>query len=151
MWTQIKQFICFKQGGIITTLSDKLLKLVDKFTYLGSNISSTESDVSIGTGKAGTAIDWLLIIWKFDLSDKIKRTFFQAVAVSVRLHGCTRWILTKRLKKKIKGIDAIMLYGVWNRSWKKPLCKTATVRPLASHLTNHPSKMNRTCWALLEK
>ena len=29
--------------------------------------------------------------------------------------------------------------------------KTAVVRPLTSHLTNHPSKMNKTCFALLEE
>ena len=29
--------------------------------------------------------------------------------------------------------------------------KTVTVEPLASQLKNHPSKTNKTCWALLEK
>ena len=29
--------------------------------------------------------------------------------------------------------------------------KTASARPLSSHLTNHPSKMNKTCWPQLEK
>ena len=46
------KFICFKQEGAISTLSVKPLKLVDLFTYLGSNISSTESDVNIHIGKA---------------------------------------------------------------------------------------------------
>ena len=55
------------------------LKLEDLFTYHGSNISSTESDVNIRIGKALTVIDRLLIIWKSDLPDKIKRDFFQAV------------------------------------------------------------------------
>ena len=44
MWAQIK--LCFKQG-VISTLSGRPIKLVDKFTYLDSNISSTESDVNI--------------------------------------------------------------------------------------------------------
>ena len=48
------------------------MKLVDPFTNLGSNISSTKSDVNSSLVKAWTAIDWLLIIWKSDLSDKIK-------------------------------------------------------------------------------
>ena len=34
--------MCFKQGAI-STLSGKCLKLVDLFTHLGSNISSTDS------------------------------------------------------------------------------------------------------------
>ena len=37
--------------------------------------------------KAWTAIDRLLVIWKTDLTDKIKQ-FFQAVVVSILLHGC---------------------------------------------------------------
>ena len=46
-------------------------------TYLGSNISSTESDVKIHIGKARTAIERLPTIWKYDLFDKIKQEFFR--------------------------------------------------------------------------
>ena len=69
-----------------STLSGSLLKLVDKFTYFGSNISSTESDVNICLAKALTAIGRLLIIWKSDLYDKIKLDFFQVVAMSRLLY-----------------------------------------------------------------
>ena len=65
------ELMCFKQEGAIFTLRGKLLKLVDQFTYLGSNILSIESDAIIRIGKAWKAIDSLLIIWKSDLSDKI--------------------------------------------------------------------------------
>ena len=40
--------------------------------YLGSNISSTESDVNICTGKTWTTIERLSTIRKFTLSDRIK-------------------------------------------------------------------------------
>ena len=63
------EFMCFKQDAAISTLNDKPLKSVDHFTYLGSNVSSTESDVNKCIGKAWTAIDRLLIIWKSNLSD----------------------------------------------------------------------------------
>ena len=46
----------FKREGAVFTLSGRLLKLVDKFTYLSSNISSTESDVNIWQAKAWTTI-----------------------------------------------------------------------------------------------
>ena len=36
-------------------------------------ISSTESDGNIYLVKAWTGTDWLLIIWKSDLPDKVKR------------------------------------------------------------------------------
>ena len=66
------EYVCFKQKGAISTISGKSLNLKDHFTYLGSNISSIESDVNICQAKAWNAIDMLLVIW----SDKIKRDFF---------------------------------------------------------------------------
>ena len=48
--------MCFKQKGAISTQNDKPLKFIDQFTYLGSNISSTESDVNIRLEKAWNVI-----------------------------------------------------------------------------------------------
>ena len=74
--------MCFEKKTI-STLNGDPQKLVDKFTYLSSSVSSTENDVNMCLAKAWTAIDKLLIILKSDLSDKIKRDFFQAAVVSV--------------------------------------------------------------------
>ena len=63
-------YMCFKQGGAISNFRSNSFKLVDQFTYLGSNISSTESDVNIQLGKAWTIIDNLSIIWKSDHYDE---------------------------------------------------------------------------------
>ena len=63
------KFACFKQKGAITTQSGKTLKSVDQFTYIGSSISTTVSDVIIHLVKAWNAIDRISIIWKSDLSD----------------------------------------------------------------------------------
>ena len=63
-----------RRGHLHHTWGEPLI-LVDKFMYLGSSISSTESDVNIRLAKAWTAIDRLSIIWKSGLSDKIKRDF----------------------------------------------------------------------------
>ena len=41
------EYMCYNQTGNITTLAS--LKLVDKFTYLGSSVSSTENDIDIDT------------------------------------------------------------------------------------------------------
>ena len=64
------------QRGDISTLTDSSLKLVDKFTYLGSSISSTETNINTRLAKAWTAINRLSVIWKSDLTDKIKHNFF---------------------------------------------------------------------------
>ena len=39
------EYMCFNQTGDIYTRGSSSLKLVDKFTYLGSSVSSTEADI----------------------------------------------------------------------------------------------------------
>ena len=39
------EYMCYNQTGDISTLDRTPLKLVDKFTYLGSSVSSTEKDI----------------------------------------------------------------------------------------------------------
>ena len=53
------EYMCFNQTGDISTLGGSSLKLVDKFTYLGSSVSSTEKDIDTWLTKAWTAIDRL--------------------------------------------------------------------------------------------
>ena len=89
------EYMCFNQRGDISTLKGGPLKLVDKFTYLGSSVSSTENDINTHLAKVWTANDRLLVIWKLDLTDEIKHSFFQAVVVSILLYGCTTWMQTK--------------------------------------------------------
>ena len=127
-----------------------VLKLIDVFIYLGSNISSTESDISILIAKAKTVIDRTSIIWKYDLSDKIKQDFLQAVAVWILLYWCTMRTLTKRIEKKLCR-NYTIVHDVLNKSRKELALNTTVVRPLASHLTNHLNKTKKTCSALLEK
>ena len=90
--------------------------------------------------KAWTAIDRLSIIWKSDLTDKMKRSFFQAAVVSILLYGCTTWTLTKQLEKKLDGNYTRMLRAILNKSWRQyptrhqlyhhlpPITKTIQVR-----------------------
>ena len=50
------EYMCFNQIGDIATLNASSLKLVKKFTYLGSSVSSTEADSNTRLAKAWTAI-----------------------------------------------------------------------------------------------
>ena len=132
--------MCYNQTSDISKLDGTFLKLVDKFTYLGSSVSSTEKDIDTRLTKAWIAIDRLSIIWKSDLTDKMKRSFFQAAVVSIQLYGCTTWTLTKRLKKKLDGNYTRMLRATLNKSWRQhptrhqiyahlpPITKTIQVR-----------------------
>ena len=85
------EYMCYNQTGNISTLEGTPLKLVDKFTYLGSSVESTEKDIETRLTKVWTAINRLSIIWKSDLTDKTKRSFFQAAVTSILLYGCTTW------------------------------------------------------------
>ena len=80
-----KEYMCFNQNRTpdISTLTGSSLKLLDKFIYIGSCVSSTENDIHTRLAKAWSAIDKLSVIWKSDLSDKIKRIFFQSAVVSI--------------------------------------------------------------------
>ena len=111
--------MCFNQKGDISTLDETSLKLVEKFTYLGSSVSSTEKDIDTRLTKARAAIDRLLIIWKSNLTDKMKRSIFQAAVVSILLYGCTTWTLIKRLEKKLDGNYTKMLRAILNKSWQQ--------------------------------
>ena len=126
--------------GDISTLEGTPLKLVDTFTYLGSSVELTEKDIETRLTKAWTAINRLSIIWKSDLTDKMKRSFFQAAVTSILLYGCTTWTLTKRLEKKLDGNYTRMQRAILNKSWKQhptrhqlyghlpPITKTIQVR-----------------------
>ena len=107
----------YNQTGDISTPDGTSLKLVDKFTYLGSSVSSTKKGIDTRLTKAWTTIDRVSIIWKSDLTDKMKLSFFQAAVVSILLYGWTTWTLTKRLEKKIDGNYTRMLREILNKTW----------------------------------
>ena len=81
--------------------------------------------------------------WNVDitiLTDKMKRSFFQAVVISILLYGCPTWTVTKRMEKKLDGKYKRMLRAILNRSWRQhptkqqlyghlpPITKTIKVR-----------------------
>ena len=80
--------------------------------------------------KAWVAIDWLSVIWKSDLTDKIKRRSFQAAVVSIVLYGRTAWMLAKRMEKKLDSNFTRMLRAILNKSWRQH----PTKQQLYSHL-----------------
>ena len=63
------EYMCFNQAVDISILDRTSLKLVDKCTYLGSCVSSTEKDIDTRLTKTWTAID--------NLSVKNKNTHFK--------------------------------------------------------------------------
>ena len=104
------EFICFNQDGLISSLNNNPLKLVDLFICIFA-----ESDDHIHRGQAWPAIDRLMTIWKYEsFSNKTKREFFSPVAPSVIMYGCTSCTTTKRIEKKLDRNYKRMLF------WTKP-------------------------------
>ena len=121
------KFVCFNQKRDISTLNGRSLKHVEKFNYLRSSISATENDINMRIVKAWTAINRLLVIWKSDLSVKIKPSFFQAP------HRC--WLSVWRnsltvIAQEMSCIGQILEVISY---------KTAAVRPPTTHVKNHPN------------
>ena len=123
-------YMWLNQRGHISALNADSLKLMDKFTYFGSSVSSTENDSNSRLAKVWAAIDRLSVMWKSDQSDKIKHNFFQAAVVSILLYGCTIWTLTKRIEKKLNENFTRMLRAILNKSWKQH----PTKQQLCGHL-----------------
>ena len=73
-----------------TKLFDWAIRL--KELYFLSQKQISNMTLMIGTLLINEIIDFitrLSIIWKSDLTDKMKRSFFQAAVVSILLYGCT--------------------------------------------------------------
>ena len=104
------EFMCFNQTVDISTLNGS--------TLFGSSVSSTETDINMRLAKAWTAIYRLSVIWKSELTDKMKSSFFQAAIVSVLLYGCTTWTLTTRMEKRLDDNYKRMLRAILIKSWR---------------------------------
>ena len=128
------EYLCFNQTGDISTLNGSSLKLVDKFTSLGSSVLSTENDINTRLAKAWTANDSLSVIWKSDLTDKMKRSYVQAAVMSILLYGCTTWMLTKPWRK---GLTATT-QECCEQYWTSP--RGSTSQRSSCTATYHPSR-----------
>ena len=144
------EYICFNQpDGIIRTLNGQPLKSVKTFTYLGSNIESTEKDVNIRLGKAWSALDRLNVIWKSSLPEKMKREFFRAIVESVLVYGSSSWTLTIALQKKLDGNYTRMLRAILNISWKQHPTKQRlydTIPPISDVIRERRTRFAGHCW-----
>ena len=61
---------------------------------------------------------------------KQSAVFFQVAVVSILLYGCTTWMLTKRMERKLDGNCTRMLEAVLNKFWRQHLTKQQLYRHL---------------------
>ena len=90
--------------------------------------------------------DRLMIIWKFHLSDKIKKIFFLSIAVSALQYGLHYLDFNEMPGEKAKWElhkDAAFCF---DQILEAALDKAPAVWPLTSHPQNHLNKISKTCW-----
>ena len=129
--------------------------------------SSVPRVINTQLAKAWIAIDKLSVIWKSDLTDKMKRSFFQAAIGSILLYGCTTWTLTKWTEKNLDGNYTKMLWAILNKSWRQHPTKKQLyghIPPIYIYIYIYiymlrtilnkflkPHQTNKLCGTLLEK
>ena len=132
------EYMCFNQTGNITILDGSSLKRVEKFTYLGSSVSSTEKGIDTRLTKVWTAIDKLTIIWKSDLIDKMKKFLPSSsridTAIWMHLLDAIKTAGEKARRQLHKNAASNIEQIPEETPHKKP-----TIRTPASHHEDYPS------------
>ena len=88
------------------------------------------------------------------MTDKMKRSFFQAAIVSILLYGCITWTLTKRMEKKLDGNNTIMLRAILNRSWWQHRTKqqlSGCLPPITKTIQIRRARHASHCWRSRDK
>ena len=119
-----------------------------------SRVSSTETGIDTRLIKAWTATDRLSVIWKSNLTDKVKRSFLHAVIVSILLYGCTIWTLSIRLEKKLDGNYTRMLQAILNWSWRQHPTKQQLyghLPPITKTIQIRRTRHSGYCWRRKDK
>ena len=83
------------------------------------------------------------------MTDKIKRSFFQAAVVLTLLYGCTAWTLTKRIEKRLDGNYARMLRAILNKSWRQHPTKQQLyghLPPITETIKDRRNRHAEHCW-----
>ena len=81
----------------------------------------------------------------------MKRSFFQAAVVSILLHGCTTWTLTKQREKKLDSNYTRMLQAILNKSWGKHPAKQqlySHLPPITKTIKIRWTRHARHCWRI---
>ena len=103
------------------TVSDKPIREVESFTYLGSNVDKqggTDSDIKSRIGKARSAFIMLKNIWASkDIRISTKLRILNSNVKSVLLYGSETWRTTKASMKKIQIFFNTCLRRILNIRW----------------------------------
>ena len=89
------------------------------------------------------------MIWKLDLSDKIRQDFFQTTSDFTLLYGCTTSMLTEHIKKMLDENYSIILLAILNEYWKQHPTKQqlySHLPPISQTLRVRRTRRTSYCW-----
>ena len=80
----------------------------------------------------------------------MKRSFLHAAVVSILLYGCTTWMLTKRLEKKLDGNYTRMSRAILNKFWRQLPTRHQLYGqppPITKTIQVSRTRLARHCWS----
>jgi len=125
------------------------LSAVDKFTYLGSTLSSSlviEDEVNARIAKANVAFGRLRSnVWsRRGISLPTKPKFYRAIALPMLLYACETWTIYQRHARKLNHLYTTCLRRLMNIKWQD---KVSDTKVLARELPSiHTILMQHQLW-----
>lgn len=113
----------------IKVYSEKL-KVVNRFTYLGSTLSqniTVDDEVNTRISKASSTFGRLYTnVWhRSGISLKTRLKVYRAVVIPVLLYSCETWTVYKRHAKKLNHFHTTCLRKIMNIKWQDKIPDTA--------------------------
>ena len=143
--------MCFNEKGDVSSLNGRSLKLVDKFTYLGSSVSSTEKDINMQLAKTSIGYQsygsqtWLI---------KWNAIFTKQQSCRYCIYRCTTWTLTKHIEKKLDDNYTRILQAILKKSWRQHPTKQQLyghLPPITKTIQVRRTRHVRHCWRSKDK
>lgn len=122
-----------KEEEVKIELDGKDLKVVDKFTYLGSTVTDKDNlDVEISTRlqRAGAAFGKLWKrVWKPGVINvKTKIAVYRACIISILLYGCQTWNTYRHHVARLELFNARCLRKILGIKWQEMVPRTEVLR-----------------------
>jgi len=128
---------------------DRTIEQVQRFCYLGANVTpsnSVEQEITIRIGKAASTFRLLQTTWKAKIKLQTKLKIYNAVVIPTLLYGSESWSTTRKQEERLDVFDSRCLRLILKIRWwhhtRNSDVRERTQQPYASTLL----KRNRLRW-----
>ncbi|KAI8515766.1 hypothetical protein Bbelb_065790 [Branchiostoma belcheri] len=139
--TKVQSLSDYQPPPANLTIESNSVEVVDKFTYLGSTISSdcrSTADIKIRIGRSSAAMASLNHIWSNgQISTATKLRLYNSLVLSVLLYGAEAWTLTATEERHLDTFDQKCLRRILGYRWydfvSNSTVRQKTGQPPVSH------------------